>query len=40
MLYEVITLRMEIYRSKDAARFPLTKAAFMILDFGLVWNKE
>jgi len=33
-------LRMEIYRSKDAARFPIKKAAFMILDYGLVWNKD
>jgi hypothetical protein len=33
-------LRMEIYRSKDDARFPVKKAAFMILDYGLVWNKD
>jgi hypothetical protein len=33
-------LRMEIYRPSDAARFPIKKAAFMILDYGLVWNKD
>jgi len=33
-------LRMEIYRSKDGAHFPVKKAAFMILDYGLVWNKD
>jgi hypothetical protein len=33
-------LRMEIYHAKDAARFPIKKAAFMILDYGLVWNKD
>jgi len=33
-------LRMEIYRSKDGDCFPVKKAAFMILDYGLVWNKD
>ena len=33
-------LRIEIYRTKDDNQFPLTKAAFMILDYGLVWNKD
>ena len=33
-------LRMEIYRSQDGGRFPVKKAAFMILDYGLVWNKD
>jgi len=29
-----------IYRSKGNGEFPLKKAAFMVLDFGLVWNKD
>jgi hypothetical protein len=34
-------LRLEIYRSvDDGHRFPLKKAAFMILDYGMVWNKD
>ena len=33
-------LRMEIYRSQNGGRFPVKKAAFMILDYGLVWNKD
>ena len=33
-------LRIEIFRSKGDKKFPLTKAAFMILDYGLVWNKD
>ena len=30
----------EIYRTKGDAQFPLKKASFMILDYGLVWNKD
>lgn len=33
-------LRLEIYRSKQNTPFPIKKAAFMILDYGLVWNKD
>ena len=33
-------LRLEIFHNKGDKRFPLTKAAFMILDYGLVWNKD
>jgi hypothetical protein len=33
-------LRIEIFRPKGDKQFPLTKAAFMILDYGLVWNKD
>ena len=33
-------LLLEIYRTKGDKQFPLNKAAFMILDFGLVWNKD
>ena len=29
-----------IYRSKGDGEFPLKKAAFMVLDLGLVWNKD
>ncbi len=29
-----------IYRNKDGNRCPLKKVAFMILDYGLVWNKD
>ena len=32
-------LRIEIFRTKGD-KFPLAKAAFMILDYGLVWNKD
>ena len=30
----------EIYRTKGDKHFPLKKASFMILDYGLVWNKD
>jgi hypothetical protein len=33
-------LRFVIYRSKGDKNFPLKKVAFMILDYGLVWNKD
>ncbi len=33
-------LRFVIYRTKGDKDFPLKKAAFMILDYGLVWNKD
>ena len=33
-------LRIEMYQTKGDKNFPLKKAAFMILDFGLVWNKD
>jgi hypothetical protein len=33
-------LRFEIYRTKGDKNFPLKKAAFMILDYGMVWNKD
>jgi len=33
-------LRFEIYRTKGDKHFPLKKASFMILDYGLVWNKD
>jgi len=33
-------LRLELFHSKGDRAFPLTKAAFMILDYGLVWNKD
>ena len=33
-------LRIETYRTKGNAYFPLKKASFMILDYGMVWNKD
>ena len=33
-------LRLEIFHTNGDKEFPLTKAAFMILDYGLVWNKD
>jgi hypothetical protein len=33
-------LRIEIYRTKGDKHFPLKKASFMILDYGLVLNKD
>lgn len=33
-------LRLELFHSEGDRAFPLTKAAFMILDYGLVWNKD
>jgi hypothetical protein len=33
-------LRFEMYRTKGDTPFPLKKAGFMILDYGLVWNKD
>jgi hypothetical protein len=33
-------LRLELFHTKGDKEFPLTKAAFMILDYGLVWNKD
>lgn len=33
-------LRFVIYRTKGDKDFPLEKVAFMILDYGLVWNKD
>ena len=33
-------LRLEIFHTKGDKEFPLTKVAFMILDYGLVWNKD
>jgi hypothetical protein len=33
-------LRILIYRTKGDTQFPLKKASFMILDYGLVWNKD
>jgi len=33
-------LRIETFWTKGDKQFPLTKAAFMILDYGLVWNKD
>jgi hypothetical protein len=29
-----------VYRNKGGGDFPLKKAAFMVLDFGMVWNKD
>jgi len=29
-----------IYRTKGEKKFPLKKVAFMVLDYGLVWNKD
>lgn len=33
-------LRIEMYRTKGDPQFPLKRASFMILDFGMVWNKD
>ena len=33
-------LRFVVYRTKGDKDFPLKKVAFMILDYGLVWNKD
>ena len=33
-------LRIETYQAKGDASFPLKKVSFMILDYGMVWNKD
>lgn len=33
-------LRLELYRTKGNQNFPLKKISFMILDYGMVWNKD
>ena len=33
-------LRLEIYKTKGDKDFPLKRVSFMILDYGMVWNKD
>ena len=33
-------LRLEIYKTKGEKNFPLKRVSFMILDYGMVWNKD